>query len=318
MHSDLTSFVRYRLLSGARLNIMLVCCGLLIVLGLFHIVSTSYIVLQNAAGIHLTKSLTSTNVDLAQRSAAASEKLLAKILTQTVETPSLRLWLGLTYMVQGHEREAFKVWRETDGIFEQILHRGDVSWSIGDYSDAAEWYRRAIGVSVDLVESFQKFRYVISSLYVHKMLPATYPSDVVVVHSLADQNKLDASDLQWMNTEPHWNLYSGDRLASHPASDTDAGIMWWRGVAIAVLDVSEASSYQLTIPAKSRTGIPLKMQVQLDRQMIANFDVAGESWQEFSTIVTFRKGINVLGIELLEDTGDLMLDDLHLELLASG
>lgn len=222
---------------------------------------------------------------------------------------------------QAAQAAMLREWKAGGFTASQFIERGDSDWTARHFEDALEWYRR-----VELVNEGKPnpvaFRSAIAAVISQRML-TPHELATLAIHPLAGGSvQIEAETLQWSYTLANgWQWMYGQPLSAFPSMDPGAGVLWWDGVAVAVVQVPEDANYRLAFRAQHTAPAPIEVQVEHNFAPVAPFalDRGDLSWQELETDLFLSAGLHVIGVRFLNEyyAGDAdrnaVLDWLRLE-----
>lgn len=226
-----------------------------------------------------------------------------------LQPQSVLVWeeLATAYEAAGAIERADELWRALGLTGYAMASRAEHLTTRGAYSEALDWYVRALRHGAELDQS-QLFSATLSAVIADNELIMSgtaipWPSFRVDAGHL----QIDGAALRWKKALPSFNLRPGDLLAHQQIGDRVVGVMWWDGLAVALVDVPKAGLYKVAVRAQNSQPAPISLVLEHNNQVVQRFDyVRGDgSWQEQSTVVELHEGLHVIGIRFLENsTGD--------------
>jgi hypothetical protein len=196
----------------------------------------------------------------------------------------------------------------------QLASAGDDNFAQGNYRFASIWYDRAVTDGL-IISKSQLFKWGLSSAVTSHNLPILFKRSDFPIFELTDNLSIQAKDLLWDREMPNYNLSFGDPLSKFQSADKNMGTLWWDGQAIAFVNVKQAGDYTIMIRAQDISRSPIQLDIELDLSGVVSTTLSGVdmSWHEINITRNITKGIHLIGVSLLQDTGDAVLDSLILK-----
>jgi hypothetical protein len=179
---------------------------------------------------------------------------------------------------------------------DSLISEANQAFSSHRYSQAVRWYYYA-SLMGDIPDK-EKFRWSIAEIISGHDLPHISGPDVLNIQPLGSDLEIDASTFQWMIENR-----LGKTIGNPTTGDPHVGYLTFQGTAITVIDVQQLATYHVTINAQNSTPPPIQIQLEIDLQPYASFELSrGDgSWEELSTDITLNAGYHVLGINFVND-----------------
>lgn len=295
----------HRLRFSIRLPIILcaMCVIFVFVMSISHVVVNSLWIQYTA--LRVTQK--ASQIDSIQE----STEILERIRVLIPEDKNVLRLLGYANVDANNEEAAIRYWRAVPGIELELVKQGDSFWNKQTYEQAATWYARGLRIQ-DKLPHHVVFRCVIAAIMSDQPLPESCPSDLIPVEYFLQQRlQINGRDLQWLDSYPFFSVFSGEKLAPHPQVSPRAGVMWWAGTALSIVDVKTVQPVELVIRVQALSGDP-RFNVIHDNSKIATFQTSEGEVSEFLVQEEMHKGLNIIGIEFLTDSGDLLVDSIEI------
>lgn len=175
-------------------------------------------------------------------------------------------------------------------------HLGEQAWQQGRIEQALAWYERARMADGELPPS-ASFRSTLGSVVTRGILPNTLDAQALKIRPLYDTLRIEAETLVW-----DW----GEPLAARPALDPTIGALWWGEAAVAVIQAPDSGVYSVTMRAQHAPPAPIKLQIEHNFEPIGQFELdrADMSWQEWTTTIALKPGLQIIGVRCLNSGVD--------------
>jgi tetratricopeptide (TPR) repeat protein len=200
-------------------------------------------------------------------------------------------------------------WQKAEIGADIFIREANQAFSKKDFDNAMRWFERS-AVYEEGFSSADYLRWQIASTLSRHSAPNQKGSVKLIIHPITQTAQIEGEDFQWMREIIDRNLSVGDRLIDHPSTDPNVGVMWWNGLVIAGIDVHEEGTYTITIRGKGSGAGPLRLQLDRDYIPIDQFELSinNDNWEEFKTATVLKQGVHIIGIQLIEDNGDAIID----------
>lgn len=168
----------------------------------------------------------------------------------------------------------------------------------GSYDQTLCYYQVAYILDSNLMTG-DEFLWSLAAILQNPLVDAGEIARVNKIYNLQNEVQVAAKDLQW--AEPFRSL--GQSLSDNPGANPALGIMWWNGVAVAVVRVSDPGNYVLTLRVREDAPAPIELSVENNFTQVADFSLnrADSSWQEVSAEINLNQGLNLIGIRYKND-----------------
>ncbi len=240
-----------------------------------------------------------------------ASRILTQIQTLTNDKFTIERLLGFLNVESGNDIEAINHWAEIPNMNVELTQKGDLFWSNGNFKDAAHYYSLALAVSNNDKISNVYFRCTVAAIFSEEGLSShCLPDKKTIVTLEEDITTIPGNNLKWLDSLPFWNISSGDYLPGDVA-DPRAGIMWWSGTSIVMVDSPKPQMYELNVRLQNAQSGSLCI-VTINNVDVRQFPGIGSIPNEFATRVFLKQGLNIVGIKFPKDIGDLVIHEIQL------
>jgi hypothetical protein len=204
-------------------------------------------------------------------------------------------------------------WKQAGISDTQFVKEAERAFKRGDFRFTMQKFQRAAYFQEELTFS-DRFRWAIASV-LEGYPPNSSTQGALSDYVLESENVIQAKDLQWLISDPNWDLVYGDKLSDHPGRDLQTGMMWWQGTAVAGITVLHPGNYQIIIRIRGVPPGPKKIQIEKDLAAIQKFEIPSDDqkWQEFQTQTQLSAGPHLIGVRFIQDKGDLEIAWLRIQ-----
>ncbi len=206
-------------------------------------------------------------------------------------------------------------WEKAGVDVGKFIAEGNAAFRVENYEIANIWYQRAAAYS-NSDNNSPMFMWSVAAVLSGNPLPL-HESSLIPVYQIEENTLIQAEELRWLREDSRWNLNYGDRLIDVPPQYSGAGVMWWSGTAIVIINVQEEGIYKITLSAMDTPPGPIKLQIERDMVPIDQliWDKGDKRWYSLSAVTNMTAGTHILGVNYLEDNGDAIIDWIRLERL---
>jgi hypothetical protein len=201
-----------------------------------------------------------------------------------------------------------EAWKNSRTPPKRLLTLATQAFVDRDFAQANLWYRHAILTNKE-VPNEALFWWEIA----HQLTGGSpFPEELaqINIRPLTGTLQIEGEDLQWNTAKPEWNTALGDRIGVITQDDLKAGIMWWNGNVIVLVQVIESGDYRITIRAQNTPPPPVQFQLEKDLIAVTQFELArGDgSFENLTAETSLSKGIHLIGIRYLNDGSEDGID----------
>lgn len=189
---------------------------------------------------------------------------------------------------EAHTREA---WRISKADISHFLVAADDLWEKGDIHGARRWYERVLLLGT---EQRASVRSALASIAVTDPLSVDLPSIGVRIISLSATTVISGELLQWD---------AGPLLREYPSGTPGIGVMWWSGVALAVVRVEIPGDYSVRIRVQDAPPSPTLLRLEhnyVPREPI-KLTRGDDNWQTISSSMVLTQGLQIIGVRFTND-----------------
>jgi tetratricopeptide (TPR) repeat protein len=180
----------------------------------------------------------------------------------------VRQELAAAYLRAGDLARAEPLWVELGVNAERMWQLAEAGMARGAYADALYWYRLAAIRAPDPAPE-QLFRTLLAAARARADAPdlvAPGRAAGMLTRVGATGAWLPGSALHWITEVPQYAVVTGTPL-NFPRGDA-AGIMWWTGEALAVVDVANAGEYQIEARICDCPPAPVALRIGVDGHVL--------------------------------------------------
>lgn len=214
-------------------------------------------------------------------------------------------------------------WNNAGLVTGYFSHEADNAFSNEDMESTFRWFQRGAIFGGQSLSPGAAFKWFVASIATGRTVPDV-EADIVEFYNLKDSLLLEAEELHWIVDTSSEGLDYGGQLKDYPMSDPNYGVMWWKGRALAFLNVEETAAYEISIRQSVRYEDPLQGQVeiQIEKDLspveVLNLTNQGSGFHEVKAATLFTAGNHLIDLNFLEDNGDIMIDWIKINKLPSN
>lgn len=180
----------------------------------------------------------------------------------------------------------------------QLYDEGQSAFFEQAFVEAALWLHLFANVADEMQQS-ELFIYALADILTDRQPQTVQAIQIWSVPNSESGTQIPGSDLLW--TRPGEAL--GKPLSAYPGGGVDSGVMWWSGVAIAIIDVPTSGNYLLEVQIQDVPPAPVEVQIECDfkPQLKIVLEQGNKAWREYATACYLERGLNIVGIRFLND-----------------
>ncbi len=175
---------------------------------------------------------------------------------------------------------------------------GSAAFSSKQYAAAVPWFVRTLrtGGALDPVQQFQ-FGVAAVLTNAAEAVPLAGP----YTPQVEPAGRVPGAQLRWITAHPRYSVASGAFLTQEAGSG--AGVLFWNGAAVVVLDNTHTGRAFLRIRARHSRPAPIRLAVELQGRRIGGFDLDRGTAQSLShtLLVDTTAGPQAVVITFLND-----------------
>jgi hypothetical protein len=177
--------------------------------------------------------------------------------------PLVQFELARAYEAAGDPAAADQIWQALGRTEQILIHYADRAFEAERYAAAYQWFDRAVRAGAEL-DPYQQARFSLAAIFIGADSAAALTAPNAVQPEPI--GRIPGARLRWLTAHPRYELAAGAFVT--PEAGSSAGVLFWNGAAVAVVDVTQTGRHILRIHARHSRPAPVLLAVGLnDRQL---------------------------------------------------